>query len=72
MCQFNGGAIWALDEDTHYALFDALEKNTRLSQRDLAKLIGINLGKVIFLLNAGQSIAGDCRKQLNLKSGVLR
>jgi len=41
-----------LDETTHYGLLKTLEENPGLSQRDLAKLLGISLGKVNFCLNA--------------------
>jgi len=41
-----------LDESTHYGLLKTLENNPNLSQRDLAKRLGISLGKVNFCLNA--------------------
>jgi EPS-associated MarR family transcriptional regulator len=41
-----------LDETTHYGLLKILEENPGLSQRDLAKRLGISLGKVNFCLNA--------------------
>jgi EPS-associated MarR family transcriptional regulator len=41
-----------LDETTHYGLLKTLENNPGLSQRDLAKRLGISLGKVNFCLNA--------------------
>lgn len=41
-----------LDETTHYTLLKVLEENPGLSQRDLAKMLGISLGKVNFCLNA--------------------
>jgi EPS-associated MarR family transcriptional regulator len=41
-----------LDETTHYGLLKTLEANPSLSQRDLAKRLGISLGKVNFCLNA--------------------
>ncbi len=41
-----------LDETTHYSLLKTLEENPGLSQRDLAKRLGISLGKVNFCLNA--------------------
>lgn len=41
-----------LDETTHYGLLKTLEENPDLSQRDLAKRLGISLGKVNFCLNA--------------------
>ena len=41
-----------LDENTHYGLLKTLEEHPGLSQRDLAKRLGISLGKVNFCLNA--------------------
>jgi EPS-associated MarR family transcriptional regulator len=41
-----------LDETTHYGLLKVLENNPDLSQRDLAKRMGISLGKINFCLNA--------------------
>ena len=41
-----------LDETTHYGLLKTLEDNPGLSQRDLAKRLGVSLGKVNFCLNA--------------------
>jgi len=41
-----------LDENTHYTLLKTLEENPGLSQRDLAKKLGISLGKVNYCLNA--------------------
>lgn len=41
-----------LDETTHYSLLKTLEENPGLSQRDLAKKLGISLGKVNFCLKA--------------------
>ena len=41
-----------LDETTHYSLLKLLEENPGLSQRELAKRLGISLGKVNFCLNA--------------------
>lgn len=41
-----------LDETTHYGLLKTLEKTPGISQRDLAKRLGISLGKVNFCLNA--------------------
>lgn len=45
-------AIDMLDETTHYSLLKMLEENPGLSQRELAKRLGISLGKVNFCLNA--------------------
>ncbi len=41
-----------LDKNTHYTLLKTLEENPGLSQRDLAKKLGISLGKVNYCLNA--------------------
>ena len=41
-----------LDETTHYSLLKTLEDNPGLSQRDLAKRLGVSLGKINFCLNA--------------------
>ena len=41
-----------LDETTHYGLLKTLENNPGLSQRDLAKQLGVSLGKINFCLNA--------------------
>lgn len=41
-----------LDKSTHYSLLKTLEENPGLSQRDLARKLGISLGKVNFCLNA--------------------
>ncbi len=40
------------DTTTSYGLLKTLEDNPSLSQRDLAKRLGISLGKVNFCLNA--------------------
>ena len=45
-------ALRMLDETTHYALLKILEENPGLSQRDLAKRLGVSLGKINFCLNA--------------------
>ncbi len=45
-------ALKMLDETTHYSLLKTLEENPGLSQRDLAKKLGISLGKVNFCLKA--------------------
>lgn len=41
-----------LDDATHYGLLKTLEENPGLSQRDLAKRLGVSVGKVNFCLNA--------------------
>jgi EPS-associated MarR family transcriptional regulator len=41
-----------LDETTHYSLLKTLEDNPGLSQRDMAKRLGVSLGKINFCLNA--------------------
>ncbi|MFZ5524825.1 MAG: MarR family EPS-associated transcriptional regulator [Pseudomonadota bacterium] len=40
------------DENTNYGLLKTLEDNPGLSQRDMAKRLGVSLGKVNFCLNA--------------------
>lgn len=40
------------DDTTSYGLLKTLEDNPSLSQRDLAKCLGVSLGKVNFCLNA--------------------
>lgn len=40
------------DDTTSYGLLKTLKDNPSLSQRDLAKRLGISLGKVNFCLNA--------------------
>lgn len=45
-------APYMLDETTHYSLLKTLGENPGLSQRDLAKRLGISLGKVNFCLKA--------------------
>jgi EPS-associated MarR family transcriptional regulator len=41
-----------LDETTHYSLLKTLEENPGLSQRDMAKRLGVSLGKINYCLNA--------------------
>jgi EPS-associated MarR family transcriptional regulator len=41
-----------VDENTNYGLLKTLEDNPGLSQRDMAKRLGVSLGKVNFCLNA--------------------
>ena len=45
-------ALPMLDENTNYGLLKTLEDNPGLSQRDMAKRLGVSLGKVNFCLNA--------------------
>ncbi len=45
-------ALPMLDETTHYGLLKTLEENPGLSQRDLAKRLGVSLGKINYCLNA--------------------
>jgi EPS-associated MarR family transcriptional regulator len=45
-------ALYMLDETTHYGLLKTLEENPSLSQRDLAKRLGVSLGKINYCLNA--------------------
>jgi EPS-associated MarR family transcriptional regulator len=41
-----------LDETTHYSLLQILEENPGLSQRNMAKRLGVSLGKINYCLNA--------------------
>ncbi len=41
-----------IDKTTHYGLLKTLEENPGLSQRDLAKKLGVSLGKINYCLNA--------------------
>jgi len=45
-------ALPMFDENTNYGLLKTLEDNPSLSQRDMAKRLGVSLGKVNFCLNA--------------------
>ena len=54
------------DGSTHYSLLKTLEDNPSLSQRDLAKRLGISLGKVNFCLNA--LVEKGCLKVNNFRN----
>lgn len=54
------------DDNTSYGLLKTLENNPSLSQRDLAKRLGISLGKVNFCLNA--LIEKGCLKVNNFRN----
>ena len=54
------------DDDTSYGLLKTLENNPSLSQRDMAKRLGISLGKVNFCLNA--LIEKGCLKVNNFRN----
>ncbi|HEY5993166.1 MAG TPA: MarR family EPS-associated transcriptional regulator [Gallionellaceae bacterium] len=54
------------DDSTHYGLLKTLEDNPSLSQRDLAKRLGISLGKVNFCLNA--LVEKGCLKVSNFRN----
>ena len=54
------------DDNTSYGLLKTLEANPSLSQRDLAKSLGISLGKVNFCLNA--LIEKGCLKVNNFRN----
>lgn len=54
------------DDATSYGLLKTLEDNPGLSQRDLAKCLGISLGKVNFCLNA--LIEKGCLKVNNFRN----
>lgn len=52
MCVHSMNALSMIDDSTHYGLLKILDENPGLSQRDLAKHLGVSLGKVNFCLNA--------------------
>ncbi len=54
------------DDTTSYSLLKTLEENPSLSQRDLAKRLGISLGKVNFCLKA--LIEKGCLKVSNFRN----
>lgn len=54
------------DDTTSYGLLKTLEHNPSLSQRDLAKRLGISLGKVNFCLNA--LVEKGCLKVNNFRN----
>lgn len=54
------------DDNTSYGLLKTLEDNPGLSQRDMAKRLGISLGKVNFCLNA--LIEKGCLKVNNFRN----
>ena len=54
------------DDNTSYGLLKTLESNPGLSQRDLAKRLGISLGKVNYCLNA--LIEKGCLKVNNFRN----
>lgn len=54
------------DDTTSYGLLKTLENNPSLSQRDLAKRLGVSLGKINFCLNA--LIGKGCLKVNNFRS----
>lgn len=54
------------DDTTSYGLLKTLQDNPSLSQRDLAKRLGISLGKVNFCLNA--LVEKGCLKVNNFRS----
>lgn len=55
-----------IDDHTSYSLLKNLEDNPSLTQRDLAKRLGISLGKVNFCLNA--LIEKGCLKVNNFRN----
>lgn len=55
-----------IDDHTSYGLLKTLEDNPSLSQRDLAKRLGVSLGKVNFCLNA--LIEKGCLKVNNFRN----
>ena len=54
------------NDDTSYGLLKTLENNPSLSQRDLAKRLGVSLGKINFCLNA--LIEKGCLKVNNFRN----
>ena len=54
------------DDTTSYGLLKTLENNPSLSQRDLAKRLGVSLGKINFCLNA--LIEKGCLKVNNFRN----
>lgn len=54
------------DDTTSYGLLKTLEDNPSLSQRDMAKRLGISLGKVNFCLNA--LVEKGCLKVNNFRN----
>lgn len=54
------------DDTTSYGLLKTLESNPSLSQRDLAKRLGISLGKVNYCLNA--LVEKGCLKVNNFRN----
>ena len=54
------------DDTTSFGLLRALEHNPDLSQRDLAKRLGISLGKVNYCLNA--LVEKGCLKVRNFRN----
>ena len=54
------------DDTTSYGLLKTLAEEPNLSQRDLAKRLGVSLGKVNFCLNA--LIAKGCLKVDNFRN----
>lgn len=57
-----------LDDTTSYSLLKTLENNPGLSQRNLAKQLGVSLGKVNFCLNA--LIDKGCLKVDNFRNSA--
>lgn len=54
------------DDPTSYGLLKTLENNPGLSQRDLAKRLGVSLGKINYCLNA--LIGKGCLKVNNFRN----
>lgn len=57
-----------LDDTTSYGLLKTLEENPSLSQRNLAKRLGVSLGKVNFCLKA--LIGKGCLKVGNFRNSA--
>ncbi len=54
------------DDNTSYGLLKNLENNPGLSQRDLAKRLGVSLGKINYCLNA--LVEKGCLKVNNFRN----
>lgn len=58
-----------IDPSTRYGLLKILADNPDLSQRDLAKRLGVSLGKINYCLNA--QVGAGCLKVGNCRNSKL-
>jgi EPS-associated MarR family transcriptional regulator len=62
----------AMNEDTHYKVFKLLESNPEISQRELAKALGVSLGKANYciaaLIDKGLVKAGNFKNSDNKRA----